>query len=452
MTLSVTPKTITIGPNGVANDAGPVDTSFSTVFANTQTIASYINANMFLIGSANSVSGANTFSAKQTFSATVNLSDSSEPGSPIPGDYWYSATNSGFEGLVQMASVSTATNASPIVVTTTSANTLQTGDTVYISGVSGNTAANGSFVITVSDTTHFSLNGSTGSGAYAGGGTVGIVQTVITNRTSPTLYSYLGFSADTTVTVAQKGTMFDFTGSTARTLTFPASSSLKIGWYCFIRNSSTAVLTIAPNGVETVDATKVYPGENITITTDGSNLKMFGRKLGWINLSRTSVSGSPATIAMPTQFFTSDFDEVRFKCMYLAPASGTPDLWGRISQDGGSTYSSGGSDYTYNAGYWNTSSTWGSQAAGTDSKTIVSRSVAQANPIITGRGLSISGNTKMFELSGSCIQSGSVYDAIVGYGTFLTNTNAINGYRLEWSGGQNFANQGYIVMEGFRSQ
>jgi hypothetical protein len=64
-----------------------------------------------------------------------------------------------------------ATNASPIVVTTTTAHGLQTGMRVTISDVGGNTAANGTFVITkVSDTT-FSLNGSTGDGAYTSGGT-----------------------------------------------------------------------------------------------------------------------------------------------------------------------------------------------------------------------------------------------------------------------------------------
>jgi hypothetical protein len=72
---------------------------------------------------------------------------------------------------IQPGTVTGATNASPIVVTTGAAHTLSTGDTVTNSGVLGNTAANGTFVITVTDSTHFSLNGSTGSGAYTSGGT-----------------------------------------------------------------------------------------------------------------------------------------------------------------------------------------------------------------------------------------------------------------------------------------
>src|SRR6202034_3839924 len=63
-----------------------------------------------------------------------------------------------------------ASDASPIVIT--SANDgLVTGDVVTITGVTGNTAANGTWTITVIDANDFSLNGSTGNGTYATGGT-----------------------------------------------------------------------------------------------------------------------------------------------------------------------------------------------------------------------------------------------------------------------------------------
>jgi len=71
-------------------------------------------------------------------------------------------------------SVSNVTGAgvSPIVVTTTTTNALVTGMQVSISGVQGAAAANGQYQITVISTTQFSLNGTTGNGAYTGGGTV----------------------------------------------------------------------------------------------------------------------------------------------------------------------------------------------------------------------------------------------------------------------------------------
>ena len=66
--------------------------------------------------------------------------------------------------------ISGATNVSPIVVTTTT-HSLSTGDKVVIAGVAGNTAANGAWNVTVVTATTFSLDGSTGNGAYTSGGT-----------------------------------------------------------------------------------------------------------------------------------------------------------------------------------------------------------------------------------------------------------------------------------------
>ncbi len=63
-----------------------------------------------------------------------------------------------------------ATNASPIVVTITS-HGFETGDQATISGVLGNTAANGNWSITVLTANTFSLDGSTGNGSYTSGGT-----------------------------------------------------------------------------------------------------------------------------------------------------------------------------------------------------------------------------------------------------------------------------------------
>lgn len=71
-------------------------------------------------------------------------------------------------------SVSNVTGAgvSPIVITTTTTNALFTGQQVNITGVAGAAAANGTFQITVISNTQFSLNGTTGNGAYTGGGTI----------------------------------------------------------------------------------------------------------------------------------------------------------------------------------------------------------------------------------------------------------------------------------------
>lgn len=62
--------------------------------------------------------------------------------------------------------VTGATNATPIVITTDRAHGLATADQVTIFGTLGNTAANGTWVITFISSTTFSLDTSVGSGAY----------------------------------------------------------------------------------------------------------------------------------------------------------------------------------------------------------------------------------------------------------------------------------------------
>jgi hypothetical protein len=92
-------------------------------------------------------------------------------GGPI-GNAAYTS-NTGYWTLPnsQSSPVMGASNAGPIVITTNYTHGLQTGDTVLVSGVGGNTNANGLFTVgtTVTATT-FSLDGTTGNAAYTNGG------------------------------------------------------------------------------------------------------------------------------------------------------------------------------------------------------------------------------------------------------------------------------------------
>ncbi len=82
-----------------------------------------------------------------------------------PADYRLDAE----EVLAAAKTITGATNASPIVITATG-HGYSTGDNVKVSGVAGNTAANGRWTITVIDANSFSLNGSAGNAAYTSGG------------------------------------------------------------------------------------------------------------------------------------------------------------------------------------------------------------------------------------------------------------------------------------------
>ena len=80
-------------------------------------------------------------------------------------------------GVFAGTSITGATNTLPITVTTQTPHGLTTGNIVLLSGVGGNTTANAFWQITVSNSTQFVLNGSSGNGAYTSGGTVLVAQT-----------------------------------------------------------------------------------------------------------------------------------------------------------------------------------------------------------------------------------------------------------------------------------
>lgn len=84
----------------------------------------------------------------------------------------FNGGNAGADGDGFGGKVTNATNAAPIVISTSGNHNLTTGDQVTISGVAGNTAANGTFTATKVSATTFSLNTTTGNGAYTGGGQI----------------------------------------------------------------------------------------------------------------------------------------------------------------------------------------------------------------------------------------------------------------------------------------
>ncbi len=76
----------------------------------------------------------------------------------------------GTTSQLNSGTVTAATNASPIVITS-AAHGLTTGARATVADVTGNTAANGTFTVTRVDANTFSLDSSTGNGAYVSGGT-----------------------------------------------------------------------------------------------------------------------------------------------------------------------------------------------------------------------------------------------------------------------------------------
>jgi hypothetical protein len=108
------------------------------------------------------------FLVRNSSDAPVNAD--SVPSYRVYGPDGLVAGQTGSASLAVTGVVTGATNASPIVVTS-AGHGLTTGTRVTVTGVGGNSAANGTFTVTAVSADTFSLDSSTGNGAYTSGGT-----------------------------------------------------------------------------------------------------------------------------------------------------------------------------------------------------------------------------------------------------------------------------------------
>lgn len=97
------------------------------------------------------------------------LNSDSLPTFRVYGPVGLMTGGAGTATLKDHGAITNATNAGPISITSVS-HGLTSGTTVVVSGVLGNTGANGTFLINVVDADTFTLTGSTGTGAYTSGG------------------------------------------------------------------------------------------------------------------------------------------------------------------------------------------------------------------------------------------------------------------------------------------
>lgn len=145
--------------------------------------------------------GTITLTVLATNSSRTPVNLDALPGFRVYGPAGVMPSGSGTASFKDSQAITGATNASPIVVTS-AAHGLTTGTQVTLTGVLGNTAANGSWTITVIDANTFSLNGSTGNSAYTSGGvwnTTGLYQIQVACLGAET------YSAGTTYSVLVSG-------------------------------------------------------------------------------------------------------------------------------------------------------------------------------------------------------------------------------------------------------
>ena len=96
-------------------------------------------------------------------------------------------------------------------------------------------------------------------------------------------------SSNYTAAVDDLGVLFNFT--TSPTLSLLAAATLGNGWYCYARNNGTGIVTIDPNGTETIDGSTtitLFPGASCVIICDGSGFYTIGRSSFPVILNKAS--------------------------------------------------------------------------------------------------------------------------------------------------------------------
>jgi hypothetical protein len=181
--------------------------------------------------------------------------------------------------------------------------------------------------------------------------------------------------ADTVIS-SDKGKLIDCSGTF--TLSLTAAATLGDGFYFYIKNSGTGVVTIDPNGSETIDGAatiKVYPGESYGVQTNATSFKTFGRSR-LVLIATSSVSSPVASIDFETGFDDTEFDEIRIKA-YGVSHNGAVARSPRARLKLGGSYST--ASYTYqgvNAAV--------AAAAGYDQSSVSTALLLNANTIAVG--------------------------------------------------------------------
>lgn len=95
-----------------------------------------------------------------------------------------------------------------------------------------------------------------------------------------------------TIVAADYGALIKCNGSFTVALT--AAATLGDKFKVHLRNTSTGIITLDPNGSETINeraTVNLYPGESCTVICDGTTFQAIGLSQGWVTVQQYSFSG-----------------------------------------------------------------------------------------------------------------------------------------------------------------
>lgn len=236
------------------------------------------------------------------------------------------------------------------------------------------------------------------------------------------------------------------------TQTLDAVATLGDGWYVDYRNDGTGVITLDPNSTEQINGAttlKIYPGEACRIACNGSAFKALFLSSGPVLISTGTASSSSSLD------FTglTGFSSYEFALSAVIPATDSVALRVRFSQDDGSTFKSGASDYAYITREHDTSDTAATYNSAGTTQSVV------AGVVKNTAGWGVSGVLRTNDLASSSIQkalfgvlghlNGSSLDTVGMHSShYIADTAAVNAVRFLFSSG-NIAS-GTIKCYGYR--
>ncbi len=118
-------------------------------------------------------------------------------------------------------------------------------------------------------------------------------------------------TSNTILAAGDKGTLVDVTSGTF-TQTLTAAVTLGSGWFCYIKNSGTGVITLDPNASETIDGKTtitMYQGEGFLLECDGTTFTTVGRQSEW-TLPDVTVAAATANITITAPFSDTEVNEI----------------------------------------------------------------------------------------------------------------------------------------------
>ncbi len=159
-------------------------------------------------------------------------------------------------------------------------------------------------------------------------------------------------TSNTAIDSTNKSNLIDITSGTF-TQTFNSASSLGNGWFCYIRNSGTGIITLDPNASETINGSAtltLWPQSTAQVQCNGSNL--FTASLQSASTGSAQVLLSSTTVSSPVASvdfigINSTYDQYVVEVLNAVPENDVVFLRMRTSTNNGSSYDSGASDYKW---------------------------------------------------------------------------------------------------------